>query len=191
MKKVKHIRYILILCLFLIRTPTTSGTNPKVIIEEPNFILPLITVVEKKIPEKSLEAFLYDLGNRESSNNYGVVNKYGYMGKYQFGHATLKALGYKVTMYDFLKNPALQEEAMITLLKHNKFVLRHYIRKYEGRKRNGVLVTESGILAAAHLGGPKNVKRLLDYGLNPADQNGTRLTHYMERFSGYKLELDS
>ena len=34
------------------------------------------------------------LGNRESSNDYGVVNQLGYCGRWQFGAAALADLGY-------------------------------------------------------------------------------------------------
>ena len=49
------------------------------------------------------------------------------------------------------------------------------------------IVTESGILAAAHLAGPGSVKKYLrSYGLdNFADGYGTTICHYMKRFSGY------
>jgi len=49
------------------------------------------------------------------------------------------------------------------------------------------LVTESGILAAAHLAGPGNVKKYLrSYGINNfADGYGTTIRYYMNKFSGY------
>jgi len=46
------------------------------------------------------EMFLNAIGHRESSNRYDVVNKWGYMGKYQFGRKTLKNLGYKCLIYN-------------------------------------------------------------------------------------------
>ena len=64
--------------------------------------------------------FLDAIGHRESSNRYTVVNKWGYMGKYQFGKRTLKSLGYDVSRKEFLNSPHLQEMAMIDLLLHNK-----------------------------------------------------------------------
>ena len=98
-------------------------------------IMPLTTIVE--LPTKTLvpieleplvetiieikptshQQFLDAIGYRESSNRYDVVNKYGYMGKYQFGKSTLKGLGFKVTKEEFLNNPELQEQAMIALFK--------------------------------------------------------------------------
>jgi hypothetical protein len=48
------------------------------------------------------------LGYRESENKYKTVNSLGYLGKYQFGNATLKSVG----IYDsslFLRSPKMQE----------------------------------------------------------------------------------
>ena len=66
-------------------------------------------------------AFLEAMGKRESSNNYRAVNRFGYMGKYQFGKSTLKTLKIKVSKEEFLNNPDLQEEAMHKLLLYNQF----------------------------------------------------------------------
>jgi hypothetical protein len=135
------------------------------------------------------EKFLMALGNMESGNRYKVVNKWGYMGRYQFGKATLKGLGIEVSRKDFISNPELQEEAMQKLLQHNKEKLQTYITLYEGRKVNGILITESGVLAAAHLAGFPNVKRFFKYGNDFKDGNGTKMTSYMKKFGGYKLNI--
>ena len=78
---------------------------------------------------------------------------------------------------------------MIALLKHNKKILRRQIRKHANTNVNGVWVTESGILAAAHLAGAGNVKRWLRNGKNPKDKLGTSLVDYMKLFDGYNLEM--
>ena len=72
-------------------------------------------IKQEKYHQKELENFLDAIGFRESSNDYTVTNKWGYMGKYQFGRSTLKGLGFKVTKKEFLSNPQLQEEAMMAL----------------------------------------------------------------------------
>ena len=136
------------------------------------------------------EMFLNAVGMRESSNRYTVVNKWGYMGKYQFGKRTLKNLGYDVSRKEFLNSPHLQEMAMLDLLLHNKKILQSYIDTYEGEIIHGTEITESGILAAAHLGGPGNVKRYFKKGKQFKDGNGTKLTSYLTNFSGYKLNLE-
>ena len=135
------------------------------------------------------EMFLNAIGMRESSNRYTVVNKWGYMGKYQFGKKTLKNLGYDVSRKQFLNSPHLQEMAMLDLLSHNKKILQSYINQYSGVIVDGTKITESGILAAAHLAGPGNVKRYFKKGKQFKDGNGTKLTSYLTKFSGYKLNL--
>jgi len=137
----------------------------------------------------NLNIFLNDLGYRESSNRYDVVNQYGYMGKYQFGKSTLKGLGYNISKEEFLSSPDLQEEAIRKLLKSNKKILKRQIKKYDGQLVNGILVTESGLLAAAHLVGPGNVKKWVRNGRMFEDGNGIKLTEYIETFNGYQLDI--
>ena len=137
-----------------------------------------------------LDRYLDAIGFRESGNRYDVTNTFGYMGKYQFGKATLKGLGYNVSKKEFLNNPDLQEEAMLSLLNHNKEKLQQYIDIYDGKTINGIYITESGILAAAHLGGQGSVKRYFKNGKVFKDGYGTRITSYMNQFSGYDINLN-
>ena len=129
-----------------------------------------------EIKPTSHQQFLDAIGQRESSNRYDVVNSYGYMGKYQFGSKTLKGLGYKVSKEEFLNNPELQEQAMLDLLKHNKKKLKRFIDKYEGKTVHGIYITESGILAAAHLAGQGNVRKFFRKGYEFKDGFGTKMT---------------
>ena len=78
---------------------------------------------------------------------------------------------------------------MYALLQHNKKILRRQIEKYHGTTVNGIYITESGILAAAHLAGPGNVKKFFRKGYEFHDGNGTKMTSYMVMFSDYKLEF--
>lgn len=149
-----------------------------------------VQVIEKVDNVKGLDEFLHDLGKSESGNVYDVVNTFGYMGKYQFGHKTLKGLGYDVSKEEFLSSPYIQEVAMMDLLRHNQKILKKYIDYWDGKKIKGKLVTESGILAAAHLAGPTNVKRYFMYGKDPNDGYGTKLSTYLFKFSNYKLNID-
>ena len=75
---------------------------------------PIVNNVEEKKEEiiKNMDLFLLDLGFQESGNRYDVVNRFGYMGKYQFGKSTLRTLKIKVTKEAFLNSPDLQEYAM-------------------------------------------------------------------------------
>jgi hypothetical protein len=68
--------------------------------------------------------------------------------------------------------------------------MKSHIKKYDNKVVNGILVTESGILASTHLAGPSNVKRWLDSGVRFKDGLGTSIRHYMETFEGYNLILE-
>ena len=151
---------------------------------------PKIEAPKIELVIKNHSKFLEDLGMRESSGNYKAVNQFGYLGKYQFGRKTLNALGFdEVSNREFLANASIQEEAMFALLLHNKRILRRQIEKYHGQTINGIYITESGILAAAHLAGPGNVKKFFRKGYEFHDGNGTKMTSYMVKFSNYQLEF--
>jgi len=137
---------------------------------------------------KSYNGFKEALAFKESRGNYFTVNKYGYLGKYQFGAETLKLIGVH-NPNTFLYNPELQEKAFLANAKRNKWILRKDIERFVGKTIGGVAITESGILAAAHLAGAGSVKKFLrSYGSeNFSDAFGTSISYYMKRFSGYDL----
>tara|TARA_R110000803_G_scaffold37781_4_gene81570 strand:- start:28783 stop:29373 length:591 start_codon:yes stop_codon:yes gene_type:complete len=165
--------------------------TPLKITNNPINLSPSILEIKSPLPIiKGHNTFLNDIGFRESSNNYKAVNQYGYLGKYQFGRKTLNAIGFKaVSNREFLSSPSIQEEAMIILLKKNKRTLRREIKKYSGKTVNGIYITESGLLAAAHLGGAGNVRKFFRKGKNFTDGNGTPITSYMELFANYKIKI--
>ena len=138
--------------------------------------------------DKSFIGFKEALAFKESCGNYGVINKLGYLGKYQFGLSTLSLLGVNDTDY-FLSSPKLQEKVFLANLKRNKWVLRRDILRFSGKKINGILITESGILAAAHLAGPGSIKKYLrsDGAINFEDAFGTTIESYLYNFSKYDL----
>ena len=139
---------------------------------------------------KSFEGFKEALAFKESRGNYFTVNTLGYLGKYQFGSETLKVIGV-YNPNQFLYNPELQEKAFIANAERNKWVLRKDIKRFEGKFIGGVEVTESGILAAAHLAGPGSVKKFLrSFGSdNFSDAYGSSVKYYMKKFSGYDTSM--
>lgn len=152
-------------------------------------VLPLTNDVTPKFYlflGKSYLGFKEALGFKESRGDYHIVNDYGYMGKYQFSRSTLRMMGFKNTD-NFLYDTRQQEEAFSAYLSLNKWILRNDIKRYAGKTIGGVKVTESGILAAAHLAGPGNVKKFLrSAGENRfEDANGTSIRYYMKKFSDY------
>lgn len=137
---------------------------------------------------KSFVGFKEALAYRESRGDYSIVNRYGYMGKYQFGKSALKFFGVK-DRDAFLKSPEQQERLLALSMQYNKWVLRNEIRDFVGKVINGIKITESGILAAAHLAGTGNVKKFLKregrYAF--ADANGTTLQNYLKNFADYDV----
>jgi hypothetical protein len=139
---------------------------------------------------KSFEGFKEALAFKESQGDYFTVNTLGYLGKYQFGSETLKVIGI-YNPNQFLYNPELQEKAFVANTERNKWVLRKDIKRFNGMLIGGVKITESGILAAAHLAGPGSVKKYLrSYGgQNFSDAYGSSVRHYMKKFSGYDTSM--
>ena len=147
-------------------------------------------VVSLRVPQvgKSFTGFALKMAYKESRGMLHLVNPYGYMGKYQFGRSTLRTVG----IYDFqefLRNAEWQDEAFKALIARNKWELRKEIQKYSGRIINGVEITESGLVAAAHLGGAGSVKKYLrSNGRNGfKDGFGTSLSSYIRKFSNYDI----
>mgnify|MGYP001072314628 CR=1 FL=1 len=131
---------------------------------------------------QTYQDFLNALGFRESSSipdgaqNYGIENRFGFIGKYQFGEAALYDLDYYGTdnsdsnlfkndwignwsgkngiysKQDYLDNGFVQE----IIIREWQGVLWNRIQflaldKYEGQVLNGQPITLSGMLATAHL----------------------------------------
>jgi hypothetical protein len=160
---------------------------------------------------KTLNDFYNDLGARESGGNYSSVNKYGYVGKYQMGEAAMIDAGYYkkpsgkynndwsgqftgkdgiYSVQDFLKNKQAQENAQKAFKQAQWNQLKAIgADKYIGKEINGVKITQSGLLAAAHLKGPGAVKEYLQSdGKNiPKDAFGTSVESYMKKFEGYDV----
>ena len=91
------------LCLLL-----TAFTVKKLYrtLQEPLYVdsRPAIKVIMPKLEAPKVEinlrdhtAFLHNIGHYESGNRYSIVNKWGYMGRYQFHISTVEAVGIKTT----------------------------------------------------------------------------------------------
>lgn len=125
---------------------------------------------------------------KESQGKYNAVNTLGYLGKYQFGKETLKRFKIYNTR-EFLENPVLQEKAFAAYCAVNKWILRKDINRSVGKTIQGIKITESGILAAAHLGGAGNVKKYLrSHGkICFSDGYGSTIQSYLKKFAGYDV----
>lgn len=138
--------------------------------------------------KEPFEEYKIKMAKLESNNNYIIVNRYGYMGKYQFGKKTLKGLiknGYlKIdNINNFLDSPTLQEKAMDALIQCNlDYIERNNLGKYIGKNIGGVTISLTGLLAGSHLVGPYAVKRYLKTNgrIVKKDANGTSVKDYMK-----------
>lgn len=139
-----------------------------------------------------LQAFMQRMARIESNNNPRATNRFGMLGKYQFHPLTLREIGIRTTRQEFLNNEELQDSAMVRYMRANRFELRHVIKKWSGKVHRGVLVTESGILASAHLTGTMGVLSWFyptKYRYRTRDANGASVAMYMRRFANYDIRL--
>ena len=141
--------------------------------------------------KKDFIGFKEFLGFFESGSDYKKINRLGYLGKYQFGKSTLKVLKIDYLKNDFINEPALQERAFLMNVMRNKWILRREISRFNGLVISDMFITESGIIAAAHLSGPGNVKKFLrsycDSKLDLKDVNGTKISDYLKTFKNYNI----
>ena len=138
--------------------------------------------------KKDYQGFKEALAYKESQGNYTTINTLGYIGKYQFGSNTLKLLGVH-SLENFKCDPILQEKVFELNVSRNKWILRRYIKTFVGKRINGTIITESGMIAAAHLAGAGNVKKYLKtYGKQDfADAYGTDMKYYLKKFKNYDI----
>lgn len=113
-----------------------------------------------------------------------------YWGLYQIGTDGRKCAGYGDISKDvYLAHQEIQDLCMINLLKYNKKCLQKTIDKYDGKIVDGILITESGVLALSHLG-CGYAKSCLEKGDIPErDSNGNSPRSYI-KLGGYQLNLD-
>lgn len=139
---------------------------------------------------KSFNGFKEALAFKESGGKYKIINDLGYLGKYQFGESTLQLLKVHNAEH-FLNNPDLQEKTFMSFCEVNKWLLKDEIAKNVGKVINGTKITESGILAAAHLAGAGNVKRYLnsDGKSRFSDTFGSSIREYLREFSGFDTSI--
>jgi hypothetical protein len=141
------------------------------------------------------DRFREALGFSESGGDYGVVNRLGYTGKYQWGPDRLadfnKAMGTDYTLEEFRQDPALQENAQAW---HEQDVLNYAMDNgldyYFGKTVAGVPITPESVIAMAHLGGKSGMRQFIESGgqYNPSDAFGTSLRDYGRKFSDTPYE---
>jgi len=150
--------------------------------------------------DKPFKKFMKDLSIRESSHRWKIINKYGYIGKYQFGKEALDAIGYnEVTVGKFVTSPkeifppSKQDSAFYKLCLHNWSIYNNKNLNFVGKKINGIEITKSGLLAAMHLSGVYGTIHYLRSGGEyiPKDGFGTTIEEYLKLFSDHSVKLVS
>ena len=140
---------------------------------------------------KTFDELVKKISFRESSETYDIVSKHGMLGAFQFDPSTLKAIGINISKEEFLSNKELQVGALKLLFSKNRKAFQSYINRWNFRSIKGVngTVTESGILMAFHLK-PQEAKAFFDSegkDVGKGDANGTKVSEYIEIFSGYEV----
>jgi integrating conjugative element protein (TIGR03758 family) len=149
--------------------------------------------------------FLQSLASRESSGNGQVVNEFGYAGLYQMGEAALVDAGYYRhdgtkandwrgswtgknginSLNEFLNNNAVQNQAITGY--HDALwdqITASGLDSKIGQTYKGVPITQSGLIAAAHLIGASGLRGCLNGG-SCNDANNTTALSYMSQFGGF------
>ncbi len=185
-----------------------------------SFTINIATTLDAKAQKRKLFAhnhtvisskdrkFFVALSERESSNNPKAQNRFGYIGKYQFGEEALAVTGYYIkdktrkndwigkwtgkngiySKNDYLNNPKVQDKAAAELASKNwHFARQKGLHKYVGTKVSGIYITKSGIVASMHLLGPQKVSDFLKHGKANSDGFGTSVKDYMHKFSNHDL----
>ncbi|MFA5297054.1 MAG: peptidoglycan-binding protein LysM [Lutibacter sp.] len=197
MKKIILFTSLLTIGIFISSfTKEKKDLNPSVYLTKEITSVPteneVSPIAKSNIPfvGKSFNGFKEALAFRESGGKYDVVSVFGYLGKYQFGESTLERFDID-NIELFLENSELQEDTFMALCSLNKWILRSEIKNKVGKIINGIEITESGILAAAHLAGTGNIKQYLKTNgkYRFKDAFGSSMQHYLKKFGGYDTTI--
>ena len=140
-------------------------------------------------PESDNQSFQDKMKQSESSGRYGIINKEGFIGAYQFGDVRLtdyrKANKVDFTNDEFKSNKELQDKVFkwhVNDIQSN--IKKKGLDKYIGKKILGIEVTMDGLVGVAHLGGKQGMQEFLESNgkKNPKDSNGTSLSDYLQKF---------
>lgn len=150
--------------------------------------------------------------NYQCENDFGYLGRYQF-GKprlWDLGysidgwHPLLRGRKKNISKEDFLNNPQLQDEIFYNHVKDLVIRIRKNYLKYYGGwyipeaeevilwnqmilpSEDSILLTESGMVAGAHLKGMGGLNKFLK-GKDNADALGTKISEYVKRFGGYDL----
>lgn len=179
------------------------------------FAPPEVAISKEKRFVKTWPDFCNDLGARESrgAGDYKAKNKFGFLGRYQFGLArlcdfglTVRKPGNKGSTNDcfdwvppnaedtFLATPSLQDacfEVHVADLRTRVTKRFPEIGQLGGLRARDIVdpVSVSGAVGVCHLLGLGGLVQLVN-GVDKADALGTRASSYLKLFNGYEIPLD-
>lgn len=139
------------------------------------------------------EALLIDLGYYRANSYYG---QQGIAKNYWRGIWTGKnGVNSKQDLLNNKNNVqerAIQEAFALNLNRINNQLRQNgrSLKDFIGQQRGGVVITTSGILAAAHLRGEGGVVQLLLNNQVSRDENGTSILAYLREFGGFRTPFD-
>jgi hypothetical protein len=150
--------------------------------------------------KRDWEAFKVKLSYFESGHNPLAINTLGYLGLYQFGELAFQdiyGLAEGSTKYNYYKknikrwDPRQQDEDLKKLYINIVKYFDNYLVKYKSKVINGIKISPSGMLAAAHLVGVEATKKYLDnLGKHVLeDAYGTNVEKYIKLFCDYDVQL--
>lgn len=98
------------------------------------------------------------------------------------------------SLEDFVQNPKVQTQA---IKDYHRIVWNRYLKNYhhlQGEVMAGVVLTKSGMVAAAYLVGAVGKKGVKTFFASkgtivPKDSNGIPCTKYLKQFSNYEIEF--
>lgn len=149
--------------------------------------------------------FMKKMREKESSNNYKAVNRFGFLGAYQFGKPRLLDLGVSIDNYgrlthpvlylravkikkdEFLNNPEFQDLIFVEHCRQLYKILKKKYYHFIGKTIKGVKITESGFIAGCHLVGLGGVLKWLTKPQDVKDGNGVSVAKYLQEFADYDV----
>lgn len=209
----KQMKKVLIVMLFLLFVYTNADeNNPDNILNNNilnNNILnnhDNVKSIKHEIKIITKEEFKDMNSKLESRGRYNISNRFKYVGKYQFGKIALLELGYDEEWIDSLQSsvyfelnskgkkrwffdikifPPREQEKAICKYYHKieKRYMKKDIKKYVGKKIDGVYITKAGIIGASMFG-CGNVHKFLESNGNVNFRDGnsvsvkSRLVHF-------------
>jgi hypothetical protein len=155
------------------------------------FLIIILLLMSFNAQTASIE-FRNRLGYLESRNDYRAVNRFGYLGIYQFGHDALVDLGYKTRSGWACKRNICSKEDFLATGKEQERALDMWVILLESRADRLQLFyweySKAQIIAGCHLVGCFGVYKALFKNENVTDANKMNVKKWMKYFKGIEFK---